>query len=68
MSDNLILTEEEEKITHYCEDFCPLYEAIRDFNRNKFSTITCATEMCTNVVNAFILDRRQRQALYGKDE
>lgn len=65
--DDLVLTEEEEKITHYCEDFCPLYYAIEAFNKKHFSCIICSTEMCKKATNAFILDRRKREEIYGKE-
>ena len=65
--DDLVLTEEEEKITHYCKDFCPLCYAIEEFNRTHLSSIFCSTEMCKKATNAFILDRRKREEIYGKE-
>ena len=31
--EEVILTEEEEKLTRYCEDFCPISNAITEYNK-----------------------------------
>ena len=33
MMEEVILTEEEEKLTKYCEDFCPISNVITEYNK-----------------------------------
>lgn len=54
----LILTEEEDKFLKYCEDFCPIYSAIEQFNRRNKHNIYCRTEMCEAVKEAYIPNKR----------
>lgn len=45
----------------YCEDYCPIYEAIRQYNNNNANThkIYCTTDMCKNITDAYELNRRK---------
>lgn len=61
--DKLVLTEEEERLTKYCEDFCPIYSAIEEHNSYSRHIIACPTEMCTAVTKSYILDRRERNGM-----
>ena len=58
---NLIFTKEEEALTKSCEDFCPIYEAIRQYNNCHTHNIYCATEMCKNISIAYALNRRETE-------
>lgn len=57
---NFLLTEDEEKITHYCEDFCPIYNAITEYNNTHYNHIYCTTEteMCKQMQKVYILNNR----------
>ncbi|MBQ4523507.1 MAG: hypothetical protein IJA10_11240 [Lachnospiraceae bacterium] len=61
MSETLILTEEEEKLTTYCEDFCPIYQAITDYNRWHRPTVSCPSVMCERIVESYVLNRRSKE-------
>ena len=60
--ENLILTKEEESLTKNCEDFCPIYEAIRQYNACHTHKICCATTMCKNVTEAYVLNKRELES------
>lgn len=57
--DQVTLTEQEEKLTQYCEDFCPIYHAITNYNTSHTHKIFCPKEMCNNITNAYILNRKE---------
>lgn len=54
----ITLTEKEKKMTRYCEDFCPIYEPIRQFNCTHNHRIFCNTEFCAHIINVYILNVR----------
>ena len=56
--EKIILTEEEEKITTYCEDFCPIYDAIIQYNKGTKHIIHCPSKMCEVITESYVLDRR----------
>lgn len=56
------LTKEEENLTRYCEDFCPIYNAIKDYNASHKPIISCPTEMCNKVAEAYIAHLRNEKA------
>lgn len=64
-TEKLVLTKEEDELTAYCEDFCPIYYAVESYNsntheyRNTHVKLSCPTEMCSAVTKAFILRRRE---------
>ena len=60
MSEKVILTEEEEQLTKYCEDFCPISHAITEYNKYHRPIICCPTEMCERVTEAYVLNRRNK--------
>lgn len=43
----------------YCEDYCPIYEAIRQCNNANTHKIYCTTDMCKNITDAYKLNRKQ---------
>lgn len=55
------LTEKEDELTRYCEDFCPIYKAITDYNMSHKPSIYCPTEMCERVTEAYVLYLRKEQ-------
>jgi hypothetical protein len=65
-TDKIALTKEENELTKYCGDFCPIYYAIKSYNsdshkyHNTNVTLSCPTEMCNAVTKTFILRRRER--------
>ena len=59
VTDKVVLTEDEDKITHYCEDFCPIYYKIKEYNRNHEYNILCPNEMCDRITSAYIMNRRK---------
>ena len=58
--EDFLLTENEEKITHYCEDFCPICNAIAEYNRTHYNNIYCTTEMCEQIQKVYILNNRSQ--------
>lgn len=56
------LTKKEEKIIRYCEDFCPLYQSLCDYNLYHRHTISCDTKMCEKVAEAYILNLREAES------
>jgi hypothetical protein len=56
--EDFLLTENEEKITHYCEDFCPICNAIAEYNRTHYNNICCTTEMCNQIVQTYTSNKR----------
>ena len=54
----VVLTEEEEKRVKYCEDFCPIYDSIRDYNQRNNPPISCTSDMCTGIISSYILGKR----------
>lgn len=54
---DLISRSEEKKM--YCEDFCPIYNAIRDYNASHGFPIFCATKMCENITDAYMLNHKE---------
>lgn len=65
-TEKLILTKEEDELTTYCEDFCPIYYAVKNYNsdsykyRNTHITLSCPAEMCEDVTKTYVLRRRER--------
>lgn len=59
--DNLILTKNEEQMTMFCEDFCPIHEAVKEYNSSHSNKIYCSTVMCKNVTNTYVLNLRERR-------
>lgn len=57
--DQIALTEQEEQLTQYCEDFCPIYGAITDYNTSYTHKIFCPKEMCASITKAYILNKRE---------
>lgn len=53
------LTKKEEDSTRYCEDFCPLYQALYDYNLCHRYIISCDIKMCEKVKEAYILNLRE---------
>lgn len=53
------ITEKEEEITKYCEDFCPIYQALLNYNISHKHIICCGTDMCKKVEEAYILNFRE---------
>lgn len=55
------LTDEEEKATHYCQDFCPIYQGITDYNTGlkRKHKIYCTPNMCKRIVNTYVLNMRE---------
>lgn len=53
------LTKKEEESIRYCEDFCPLYQSLYDYNLYHMYTISCDTKMCERVKEAYILNLRE---------
>ena len=54
-------TEKEKELTRYCDDFCPIYQAITDYNKSHRPTISCASEMCEKITEAYVLHLRKQQ-------
>ena len=59
VTDKVTLTKEEDKITKYCEDFCPIYYEIKEYNNNHEYNILCPNEMCDRITSAYIMNRRK---------
>ena len=59
--EKVILTEEEEKLTKYCKDFCPIHYAIEQYNKGNRHIISCSNEMCDRITNTFVLNLREKQ-------
>ena len=56
-----ILTKKEDKMTRYCENFCPIYRAITDYNNSHAHIIFCSSDMCTNITRAYALNEREKE-------
>ena len=56
----VVLTEEEEELTKYCEDFCPISNVITEYNKSHRAIICCPTEMCKRITEAYVLNRRNK--------
>lgn len=56
--DKLVLTEEEEKAVHYCENFCPVHYALMEYNGCHRPPIFCPSEMCERTTEAYVLYMR----------
>lgn len=54
-----IKKEKDAELPKYCDDFCPLYDAIRKYNRNHAHIIYCTTNMCETMMDAYILNRNE---------
>lgn len=54
----LTLTKKEEKITTHCEDFCPIYQSLKEYNATNRHKICCPTEMCKRVTETYVLNQR----------
>lgn len=65
--EELIPTEEEEKSSEHCVDWCPIYDAIELYNGSHFHRIHCTTEMCQNMLKTHLLNERL-EAEYNKKE
>ena len=59
--EEVILTEEEEELTKYCEDFCPISNVITEYNEFHRAIICCPTEMRKRVTEAYVLNRRNKE-------
>lgn len=59
--EKVILTEEEDKLTKYCKDFCPIYYAIEQYNKGNTHIICCSNEMCDIITDTYILNLREKQ-------
>ena len=65
-TEELVLTEEEERLFKYCEDFCPIYYDIKNFNScsyeydNMHTTLYCPSEMCDKITKVCVLRRREK--------
>lgn len=57
--EKLILTKKENKDTHYCENFCPIYESITQYNNSHFHKIACPSRMCEVVTTSYVLNKRE---------
>lgn len=55
------LTKKEEESIRYCEDFCPLYQSLCNYNLSHRYTISCDTKMCEKVTEAYILNLREEE-------
>ena len=38
-----------EKLSRYCEEFCPIYKVIEEYNSSNEHNIYCNTEMCKHI-------------------
>ena len=54
-------TEKEKELTRYCEDFCPIYQAITDYNNSHRPIISCTSEMCEKMSEAYVLHLREKK-------
>lgn len=69
MIEELILTKEEDESTRYCDDFCPIYDAIKQYNKNHLHIIYCPEEMCDEVIKEYILNKRyEKEKSKNKEE
>ena len=59
--EKIILTEEEEKHTKYCEDFCPIHDAITQYNVCNKQIVSCPSEMCEAITECYVLNRRDEK-------
>ena len=50
------MNENEDK-KQYCDDFCPIYASIREYNNTHENKIFCTTDMCKNVTEAYEANR-----------
>ena len=48
-------------MTRYCENFCPIYRAIIDYNNSHAHIIFCSSDMCTNITRAYALNEREKE-------
>lgn len=60
-TEKFILTKKEDKMTRYCENFCPIYRAIIDYNNSHAHIIFCSSDMCTNITRAYALNEREKE-------
>lgn len=73
-TEDLVLTEEEEKLTKHCEDFCPIYQAIHDYNMasykydNMHTAISCTSEMCNKIIKVYVLRRREDEKINNRED
>lgn len=59
--------EHESELPVKCSDFCPLGEEITKYNNSHYHNIYCATEMCECVMNAYILNKIQKEEEQKKE-
>ena len=64
------LTDEEDKLTKYCIDFCPIYHSIEEYNSHPYNRehhIMCTSEMCDVMQRTYILNRREHESKTRKE-
>ena len=49
----------EDEITKYCEDFCPIYDSIKEYNESNLHKIFCNTEFCKHITETYNLNRKE---------
>ena len=49
----------------YCENFCPIYSAIRQYNIGHGHTISCSQEMCEEIVSVVMKNDEEYEKSNG---